>query len=225
MSFSFDYRPSDSSLVEMIWRTQSKGGGSFISSAATNWEMVVTRQNGQTTLTVRGPETKASPAPIPENAEFFGIVFKLGTFMPHLPPASLLDGGIHLPLATSKSFWLNGSAWQFPDFENADTFINRLVRNDLLVRDEIVQAVLHDQEPDLSIRTIRRRFLRATGLTHSDIRQIERARRAVTLLEQGHSILDTVCEAGYFDQPHLTRSLKQLIGQTPAQIIATQKSQ
>jgi len=26
-----------------------------------------------------------------------------------------------------------------------------------------------------------------------------------------------VAEAGYFDQPHLTRTLKQMYGQTPAQ--------
>ena len=32
-------------------------------------------------------------------------------------------------------------------------------------------------------------------------------------------ILDTVEEAGYFDQSHLTRSLKQWVGHTPAQII------
>ena len=56
-------------------------------------------------------------------------------------------------------------------------------------------------------------------MTHSTIRQIERARHAANLLKQGVSILDTVPEAGYFDQAHLTRSLKYLIGQTPAQII------
>jgi methylphosphotriester-DNA--protein-cysteine methyltransferase len=41
------------------------------------------------------------------------------------------------------------------------------------------------------------------------------------LLQQGVSILDTVDQAGYFDQPHLTRALKHLMGQTPAQIIRT----
>jgi len=61
--------------------------------------------------------------------------------------------------------------------------------------------------------------LRATGLTQSAARQIERARYATYLLQQGVSILDTVEQAGYFDQPHLTRSLKHLIGQTPAQIL------
>ena len=50
------------------------------------------------------------------------------------------------------------------------------------------------------------------------MRQIERARYATTLLRQGLSILDVVYEAGYSDQPHLTRALKQLIGLTPAQL-------
>jgi AraC-like DNA-binding protein len=68
-------------------------------------------------------------------------------------------------------------------------------------------------------RTVRHRFLRATGLNASRIRQVKRAQHAQALLRQGVSILDTVDEAGYFDQPHLTRSLKQFIGYTPAQII------
>jgi AraC-like DNA-binding protein len=46
----------------------------------------------------------------------------------------------------------------------------------------------------------------------------EGARYATHLLQQGASILDTVEQAGYYDQPHLTRSLTRLIGQTPAQI-------
>jgi methylphosphotriester-DNA--protein-cysteine methyltransferase len=51
------------------------------------------------------------------------------------------------------------------------------------------------------------------------IRQIERARYATVLLREGMSILDVVYEAGYFDQPQLTRSLKYFIGQTPTQIM------
>jgi methylphosphotriester-DNA--protein-cysteine methyltransferase len=56
-------------------------------------------------------------------------------------------------------------------------------------------------------------------MTHGQFRQIERARHAANLLRDGAPILDTVHEAGYFDQAHLTRSLKILIGETPASII------
>jgi AraC-like DNA-binding protein len=223
--FVFDQRRSDSPFVDAIWRSQSEGGGYFMSLAESHWGIVVTRQNGKAYLTVRGPETKAMPAPIPQDAEFFGIIFKLGTFMPHLPARLLVDAETNLPDATSQSFWLKGAAWQIPNFENADTFVERLVREDLLVHDPIVDAVLHAQPQDYSIRTVRRRFLQATGLTHGEVFQIERARGALALLEQGVSILDTVDKAGYFDQPHLTRSLKRFIGQTPAQIARVNRSE
>lgn len=219
MSFVFEERPSDSPFVERVWRTQSERAGSFTSLAATHWEMVVTTMNGKPSITVRGPETKATPANSPADAEFFGIVFRLGTFMPDFPAARLIDrNDATLPEATGKSFWLASSTWQLPDYDNADTFVNRLVRQGLLVRDPLVDAVLQNQPSDLSIRTVRRRFLRATGLTPGAIHQIERARFAMQLLQGGTSILDTVYETGYYDQPHLTRALKHFVGQTPAQI-------
>lgn len=219
MSFVFEGRPSESPLVEGIWRTYSQDGGSFISVADSHWGIVVTKQRDRTYLTVRGPETKAQPAPIPEYAEFFGIVFKHGAFMPHLPARNLVDGEINLPLAASQSFWLNGSAWEFPNYDNADVFINRLMRDGLIVHEPIVDAALKGHLRDRSIRSVQRRFLHATGLSYNTIYQIERARRAAALLEQGVSILDTVEQAGYADQPHLTRSMRRWLGQTPTQLV------
>jgi methylphosphotriester-DNA--protein-cysteine methyltransferase len=71
----------------------------------------------------------------------------------------------------------------------------------------------------MSARTLRHRFLRATGLTQSQLLQYERAQQASALLKKGVSILDAIYEAGYFDQPHLTRSLKRWIGHTPNEIV------
>jgi AraC-like DNA-binding protein len=45
----------------------------------------------------------------------------------------------------------------------------------------------------------------------------------MTLLHQGTSILDTVYKAGYYDQSHMTNSLKRFLGQTPAQITSLPK--
>lgn len=64
MIFIFEERPSDSSFVETIWRTQSESADSFISRAVSYWEIVVTKHQGKITLTVRGPETKATLAPV-----------------------------------------------------------------------------------------------------------------------------------------------------------------
>src|SRR5258705_1336173 len=223
MLITFEERPSDSPYVERIWRSYSERGGQFLSVAVNHWEMVVTKHEGKINLTVRGPETHATWADLPAYGEWVGIRFKLGTFMPHLPARNLVDGAVTLPEARGKSFCLYGSAWQFPDFENADTFVDWLVRDGLVVREPIVDAAIQRQVTDLSLRSAQRRFLQATGLTHSATRQIERARYATLLLKQGVSILDTVHEAGYFDQPHLTRSLNRLIGQTPAQLMSQDK--
>ena len=216
-------RGSDSPFVERVWYSRSDGGGSFISTAASHSEMVVTRYQDRTILTVRGPETRATPAFCPPDTEFCGIVFKAGAFMPTFPASMLMDRrDLNLPLASSQCFWLNGSAWQFPNFENADTFINRLVGDGLLVHDGVIDVALREQPHTLSRRTIQRRFLRATGLTYNMVYQIQRARYATTLLKQGLSILDVVEMAGYSDQPHLTHALKYRMGHTPAQIMSKQ---
>jgi hypothetical protein len=220
MLFSFEERPSDSSFVERIWRAQSERTGDFLSIAASQWEIVVSKYQGETIVTVRGPETKATPLHVTLlGTEFFGIIFKYGAFMPRFPVSDLVDADLNLPDASSKSFWLNGSAWQFPNYENTDTFVEKLVKENLLVCDPIIEPVLRGEPQDLSPRSVQRRFLQATGLTQGSIRRIERARRATMLLQQGVSILDTVDRTGYSDQAHLTRALKYLIGKTPAQII------
>jgi AraC-like DNA-binding protein len=220
MTFVFDGRAPESPLIDTIWRTQSEGSGdSFISTAATQMSIVITRENGRTWLTVRGPETKASNAGIPQDAEFFGINFKLGTFLTKMPGNTLVDGEINLPEAGSNSFWLNGAAWEFPRYDNADVFVARLIHEGLLAQDEIVTGILQNQPAYASIRTVRRRFLHATGLTHKVIQQIERAQQALTLLQGGTPILDAALTLGYFDQAHMTNSLRRFVGQTPTQIL------
>jgi hypothetical protein len=225
MSIIYEERLSDSPYVETITRGRTASDGSPIRPAESRWHMVFVRQNGRVRSLVVGPLTTAGVVTYTEGAELLWIKFKLGTFMRHLRPGALRDVEAILPGAASRSFWLKGSAWQSPDFENAETFIDRLVRNDVLVRDPVANAVLQDQLPEMPSRTVRHRFLRATGLTQSHVRQVERAQRAAALLQQGVPIFETVHEAGYFDQPHLTRSLKQWIGHTPAQLLGMRTSE
>ena len=89
--------------------------------------------------------------------------------MPTFLPGTLLNGDVILPEAARQSFWLNGAAWQMPDFDNAETFVERLVRDGLLHREPVVNAVFQAQPLTLSTRTVRRRFLVATGLTPKTI--------------------------------------------------------
>lgn len=218
MSIVYVERSSDSPYVETVMRGRTVSDGAPIRPAEVHWHMVIVRQKDETRLLVVGPWTTSGVTNYTAGAEILWIKFKLGTFMPHLPARDFLDQETILPEAASQSFWLNGSVWSYPDYENADTFVERLAREEVLVSDPIVQAVLRGHSQAMSPRTVRHRFLQATGLNQSHIHQFERAQRAQALLKQGASILDTVYEAGYYDQPHLTRSLKRIIGHTPAQI-------
>jgi AraC-like DNA-binding protein len=212
-------RPSDSPFVERVWRCHSEGADPFLSIAASHCELVLGKIAGQITMALRGPETRATfLGDCPGDGEWLGILLKLGTFLPHFPTRTLVDTGVSLPIVSKGSFWLLGSSWQFPDYDNADTFVEWLVRKGLLMREPVVEAAMQGDVKKRSLSTVQRRFLRATGITRGMARQIERARYATRLLQEGVSILDTIEQAGYYDQPHLTRSLKFLIGQTPAQI-------
>lgn len=219
--FSFEPRSARSPLVEHAWQTHSVPEESFISAAASHWEMVVTRRCDSARLTVRGPETRATTALIPQDAVFFGIVFTHGTFMPGLAPGKLVDSSFTAVPAGKDSVWLDGCRIELPDPQDADLFVERLVRAGLLVHDPVVAAALRGGVQTLSARTLERRVARATGLTQGAIRQIRRAEDAVELLSLGVPPLDVAHAGGYADQSHLTRSLRRLAGQTPSQVAAS----
>ena len=220
----FEDRASGHPFVDKVWRCRSERAGSFLSVAANNFEMAITRLGGKSFLTLRGPETTATTLDCPAEGEWIGIRFKVGTFMPRFLPGSLRDHkDVTLPPATGHSFWLNGSALEYPGFDDAETFVRRLAKSGILSRDPTVDDTLLRRPGELSLRSSQRHFLRSTGVTYATFRQIERARYATSLLREGVSILDVVCSVGYFDQAHLTRSLGRFIGETPARIIQRQK--
>lgn len=223
--FTIDWRPAGSPWVEQTWRTVSAPAGAFIAVAESHWEIVATRQRGTTSITMRGPESRAATVPIPEDAEFFGIRFQLGTFMPSLPPQHVVDRSLMLAQTTGATFPLAGSRWEVPGPANADLFVEKLVHADLLTRDPVVSEALRGGTEGLSRRSVERRVARATGLTRGAITQIQRAELAVELLTGGMSPLEVAQAAGYADQPHLTRSLKRFVGQTPARIAAAARGE
>jgi hypothetical protein len=217
--FVIDEWGSDSGFVEKAWSSQSEPEPFFLSIAASHWQIVVTTQRDVRQLTVRGPETRATVTAIPADAEFFGIVFSLGTFVPAIPLARLVDRAVTLPAATPSSVWLDGSHWEIPTPGNADVFVDRLIRQGLVVHDRVAAESLQDDVDGVSTRTLQRRVARATGLTRRTIRQIARAEQAVEALGQGMSPPEAALRLGYADQAHLTRSLQRFIGQTPTQVV------
>jgi hypothetical protein len=211
-------RPSASPYVHRVWRSHASGVARMTSIATSTWELVFWEHEGRLHAAARGPETTASSVEVPDGSASFGITFAHGTSMPHLPPARLVDSARESPHATADSFVLRGAHWIVPDFDSAEQFVARLVREGVVVRDPLVDEVVAGGLADVGTRSVQRRIAAATGLTQGSIRQIERARQAAVLLGEGAPPLDVVARFGYYDQPHLARSLARFIGRTATEL-------
>jgi Helix-turn-helix domain len=217
MLLRFEQRLSDSPFVERVWRSSSRAAGAFYSMAEPNLELVVARVGeAAPQVILRGPVTRASVADCPADGEWLGIRLRIGAFMSDLPTAALVDHrSLVLPSAGDGRFWLGDRSWEIPSFETAECLAARLAAAGVIAREGVVEAALAGCGVDIGLRSTQRRFLRAAGITREAFRQIERARHAAWLLRGGAPVLDVVDAAGYFDQPHLTRALRRLIGPTP----------
>lgn len=220
MGLSFDAVSGPSRRVDRIWSAACDGQTDFSSIAKVNLMIAFARISGITTVHLRGPETRATPATCPSGAEFFGAELRVGAYLPMFSPARIanLQDGI-LPTLPDGRILIDNRAWEMPTPQNLDVFVDRLERAGLLVFDPLVEELRHvGAVRNMPERTAQSRFVRAVGLPRRKLQVIERARRAAGLLRAGLSIADVVRDAGYYDQPHMSRALRQLIGQTPADL-------
>lgn len=190
----------------------------MMSVATATWELVVWSHRGRVNVAVRGPETEASRADVPEDSDALGIIFSYGTTLSHLPAARLVNAQLDSPHVTASTFVMRGERWRLPAFDDAEALVTRLVRTGALVRDPLVDEAVLGGSPRLGRRTVQRRVAAATGLTQGTIRQVERAREAALLLGEGVPALGVVDRLGYYDQPHLARSLRRFVGRTATQL-------
>lgn len=219
MLIEFDDRESDSPYIERVWRSRSRSGGMFLSMADSNIELVVSHLPGSITVTLRGPVSRASSVDCPPHGRWLAIRFCMGAYLPDFPTAALADHqSVDLPVLANGRFLLGGAAWEVPSFDNAEQFVARLAAAGAIALSGHTHAMLEGDLKRASQRSLQRHFRQVTGMTLSQHQQIQRARNAAGLLLDGHSLLDTAYDAGYFDQAHLTRSLRDLIGTTPARL-------
>jgi hypothetical protein len=220
VGLSIDVVSGPAGPLARVWTAKCDSPADFSSIASVNPGMGFVRVGGATTVHLRGPETKATTLSCPRDAEYFGADFRHGAYLPMFAPARLanLQDAV-LPILPDGRILLDGRAWEMPTAQNIDVFIDRLTRAGLLVFDPLVEELQHGSATGtVPERTAQSRFVRAVGLPHRKLQLIERARHAARLLRAGAAIADVVCGAGYYDQPHLTRALRQLIGYTPAEL-------
>lgn len=219
MGFTYEEKPSASPFVEAVWRTEDTADGMYLAAADGAWDLIFTERDGNYRILLSGPSSRATPVPYQTGNRNFGIRFRPGVFMPTLPANKMVNVVGALPKKTKHRFWLQGESWQLPTFDSIDEFLAKLSQRKLLAKDGLVAAVLSGQHPGVTERSVQRHFMHAVGLTPQYVQNIQRANHAVSLLQKGESITDTVIKLGYADQAHLTRHVKRASGRTPGEVI------
>jgi len=182
------------------------------------WDIVVRRVEGRIELLQTGLITRPVHLAYGAGDEYLSISFKPGVFMPRLPASCMIDRGLLHATPSSRTFRIEQETLEIPTFDNAEGLVDRLVRRELIVRDEIVEGVVEGRPRAIHPRSVQRHFLESMGMTAKRLQQIQRACRAIELLTNGKRVVDVALELGYADQSHLTRALKAIMGKTPGAI-------
>ncbi|UGS26718.1 AraC family transcriptional regulator [Microbacterium resistens] len=213
-------RGSDSAHVTRVWRSQGPGAKRMLSVTNSNWELVFMEFEGSVSVTVRGPETSPSLVELPEEGSAIGIVFAHGTALEGLPVPRLVDAAVTEPADDAgRRMELGGETWEIPRYDSVEDFVAKLSAAGLLRHDRLVADVAAGADDHgLGPRATQLRVKALTGLTRTAIRQIERARAAAMMLQDGRPIIEAVHELDYYDQPHLSHALSRFIGRTASEL-------
>lgn len=168
-------------------------------------------------IVVAGPDTRAHPSG--PHAEAVGVRFRPGV-LPRLlsvPAAELRD--LRVPLAELRPELAGASPaaaamrllldeptactapWTLPLLRQITT---------LLSAGAPVGAVA--DEAGYSARNLRRQCIAVFGYPPATLRRVLRFRRALAMVRSGMPTADAAARAGYADQPHLHREVRDLAG-------------
>lgn len=193
---------------------------------------------------IAGPATRPEIATLPERSLIFGARLRPG-LAPSLlgvPADELLN--LDVPLSQVSPHLANGlheAVTEERSIAGRLQAIERLLTAGLpqaKPADVLVLAAIRwlANHPDgsvdqlsrslgISSRQLHRRFCTAVGYGPKTLQGILRFQRLLTLAHtQPRSLLDLALEAGYADQPHMTREVTRLAGRTPSALLARAES-
>jgi hypothetical protein len=182
------------------------------------WDLVFMRRSGGLQVLQTGVITKPVKLDYAPGDEYLAITFRPGVFMPKIAAHTMVDRGVLLGPPAAGRFHLGAETLEVPTFENAESMVTRLIARGVLALDDVVDDVLRGRSKIVEPRTVQRHFERAVGVTAKQLSMIHRAQEAARMLAQGTPAAKVAAQLGYSDQSHMTRSLKHLLGSTPARI-------
>jgi AraC-like DNA-binding protein len=192
---------------------------------------------GPISVRITGSATRFHIVSVTANTGFVAVRLRPGTAKRIL--------GIHLKEIANGGFGGNDALTRIPSLarlcdpaQNVDELRNRL---DTFVADRSRDMKIDPLTADLidtlhttggrlaisdiatvcgiNVRSAHRRIVDATGLTPKQMAMVIQFHRALhMLIDQKLDIASVAFEAGYADQPHMTRAFRQMGGFSPAQI-------
>lgn len=218
MLYTLKTRLVESPYLDSISSIRFTGAGETLMQPDGRWDIAILKRGDNVEVLRTGMTTRPVVYEHQAGDETLVISFKPSAFMPLMPGEVMRDEGVVLEKFGRGSFWIGTNVRDIPTFENADVFVEHLVRAGIVERNDLVDSVLVGQPKAMSERTLQRHFLKTTGLTYKSFTLIERAQKAMALLRMGQSAADVAFALGYADQAHMINSLRAIMGQTPGQI-------
>ena len=212
-------RPVDSPLVESVSSVRFTTTGTTLMQPDGCWDIAIIKRGDDAFVLRTGLTTRPVVYEHEAGDEQLVVSFKPHSFMPLMPGEVMRDEGVVLEKFGRGGFWIGTDVREIPTLENVDVFVDRLVRDGIVANNELVASVVDGQPMAMTERTMQRHFLKTTGLTYKHFTLVQRAQKAVSMLQMGRPAVDVALALGFSDQAHMINSLKVIMGQTPKQIV------
>lgn len=211
-------RPSPHPLVDTVWATRNISDGVYSATPDGSWDLIVLIQpDGGKQMMITGQATKPMDVPYQKDTSSVVISFARGAYIPAYA-GKLVDSFEILGNTDAEHFILCGETFAFPSYDTAEKLVESLVASKLLLADPVIYTADNTNTWAASKRSHQRHFAEHTGISEKSFAQIERAKKAVRQLQGGKPVRDVAADTGYSDQPHLTRSLKKIMGVRPSDV-------
>lgn len=214
MDNTYEEKSSRLPFIQYLWRANVAQVGKYDDIAKETWGLAFTKHvDGSLAAELLGPSYSHRVLESALGDEYWGVEFYSSVTMIGVDKPKLTGKLVPL-LVIDGNFFIGENSYTIPSFEELEAFCDNLEKQGIIL---YISNSL-EYQGSLSLRSNQRHYRKTVGLTRTQSSQIRRAKLASTLLQGGTAPMDAALEAGYADQAHMTRSLKSLLGKTPAQI-------
>ncbi|KUM35272.1 hypothetical protein AR689_14585 [Arthrobacter sp. EpRS71] len=220
LAMMYEQKPSSSPAINSVWRAFVEEPDIYTDPANEFWGLAFTRHSDATLRAeLIGPSLQPRVLESIQGDNYWGVEFRSHVVIDGASKQSILGETVELAV-DGDFFEFLGRQYSIPEYEGLEAFVGRLLDDGAIVSRDDVGRSLAGDIGGYSPRSWQRHIRWVTGLSRKQIEQLERARAAFFLLQSGYSASSAAAAAGYADQAHMSRSLRLLRSETPAQIIA-----